>query len=52
VANYLPLRQTVGWLGTLLPVILLIANPIVKGQTLIGPLKDPLPPVAEPVAQL
>jgi hypothetical protein len=27
-ANYLALRQAVGWLGTLLPVILLIANPI------------------------
>jgi hypothetical protein len=28
VANYLALRQAVGWLATLLPVILLIANPI------------------------
>lgn len=28
VANYLYLRKAVGWLGTLLPVILLAANPI------------------------
>jgi Protein of unknown function (DUF998) len=28
VANYLALRQAVGWLGTLLPVILLVANPV------------------------
>jgi hypothetical protein len=28
VTNYLYLRKAVGWLGTLLPVVLLIANPI------------------------
>jgi hypothetical protein len=28
VINYIHLRKAVGWLGTLLPVILLIANPI------------------------
>jgi hypothetical protein len=28
VTNYLYLRKTVGWLGTLLPVILLVANPV------------------------
>jgi hypothetical protein len=28
VVNYLTLRKAVGWLGTLLPVILLVANPI------------------------
>jgi hypothetical protein len=28
VVNYLNLRKAVGWLGTLLPVILLVANPI------------------------
>jgi hypothetical protein len=28
VVNYLNLRRAVGWLGTLLPVILLVANPI------------------------
>ena len=27
-ANYMFLRKTVGWVGTLLPVILLVANPI------------------------